>query len=116
MSNTYLYGLFAEKIASEYMLKEGFKLLFNRYKTPYGELDLVMNKSDLITFIEVKARKKLHKNYLEETITTTQQRRNYNAAEFFLSENQQYHSFLCRFDLVIIQGNKIFNHIVGIYT
>ncbi len=37
------------------MLK-GYRLQAFRYKTPLGEIDLIMRRGDLIIFVEVKAR------------------------------------------------------------
>ncbi len=116
MTGRYRYGVLAERIAAEYMESKGFKLLFNRYKTRYGELDLIVNNANNIVFVEVKARKKFYSSDLSAVITTRQKVRNYNAAEFFLSEYVCYQLLECRFDLVVVNDETIFKHIENIYA
>jgi putative endonuclease len=89
-----------------------YKLLAQRYKTPYGELDLVMLKDKEIVFVEVKARKKSYK--LDTIITQKQIQRNYAAAEIFLSENPFYLNYPSRFDLIIILDTIVAEHMVNI--
>ena len=83
-----------------------------RYKTPYGELDLVMLKDGEIVFVEVKARKKSYR--LDEVISQKQIQRNYAAAEIFLSENPLYLDYRARFDLIVILDKIVAEHIMNI--
>ena len=106
------YGLAAEKIALNYLVKLGFQPLAQRYKTKYGELDLIAIKNQDVLFLEVKARKKSYA--LAEIITSKQIKRNYQAAEIFLSENPQYMQYNCRFDLLVILDKMIAEHLVNI--
>jgi putative endonuclease len=108
----YSYGFTAEKIALKYLLKLGFQPLAQRYKTKYGELDLVVKKDKELLFCEVKARKKSYN--LLAIITSKQIQRNYQAAEFFLAENKEYQNYTCRFDLLVILDKMVAEHIVNI--
>lgn len=49
-------GAMAERAAAAYIEKHKYKLLDFNYYTPYGELDLVFRKKNLLVFVEVKAR------------------------------------------------------------
>ena len=40
-------------------MAKGYRILAKRFRTPYGEIDLVAKKRNLIAFIEVKARASL---------------------------------------------------------
>lgn len=102
--NTYQYGLNAEEIAYAWYHKKGFKLIAKRYKTPFGEVDLVVRKRNLLVFIEVKARYKLT-DY--EFISQKQIKRNSKAALSFLGQNESYNGFDMRFDLAIIIGSDV---------
>lgn len=48
-------GLLGEALAAKYLKSKGFKILARNYSLPYGELDLVASKEDVIHFVEVKS-------------------------------------------------------------
>ena len=56
VQNTTIIGRFGEKLALNYLVKKGYKLLDQNYHIRGGELDLVLEKDDIITFVEVKLR------------------------------------------------------------
>lgn len=95
---SYKIGVEAELAAIEYYAKFGFTLLKHRYKTKYGEIDLIFQKEDLIVFVEVKARKNLEH---QELITLKQQQRLFNTALLFMSEGQASRELELRFDVYI---------------
>jgi putative endonuclease len=51
-------GLSAESRAAAWLIAKGYRILAKRFRTPYGEIDLVARRR-LIAFIEVKARANL---------------------------------------------------------
>ena len=53
---TYQKGLAGEQRATEYLQSRGMVLLEQRYRSPFGEIDLVMRDGDTLVFVEVKAR------------------------------------------------------------
>lgn len=48
-------GNLGEGIAAKYLINKGFKILHRNYWKPYGEIDIVCEKSGKIHFIEVKS-------------------------------------------------------------
>src|SRR5262245_35549429 len=54
-------GLKGEKIAAEHLIKKGFRILEARYRTPFGEIDLIAEQNQIIHFFEVKCRR--HNGY-----------------------------------------------------
>src|ERR1700675_5052388 len=48
-------GLSAENRAAAFLMAKGYRILAKRFRTPYGEIDLVARKRNMIVFIEVKA-------------------------------------------------------------
>ena len=52
-------GLSAESRAAAFLMAKGYRILAKRFRTPYGEIDLVARKRNLIAIIEVKARPSL---------------------------------------------------------
>lgn len=101
---TYHFGLFAEKIAINFLQIKGYKILHHRFKTKFGEIDLIAQKGDFIIFIEVKARKK--STNIEEILSPRQINRIKTAAQIFIDQNQQFHHYNFRFDFIEI--NRFF--------
>src|SRR4029077_435844 len=49
-------GLSAEARAAAYLMAKGYRILAKRFRTPYGEIDIVAKRRNLLAFVEVKAR------------------------------------------------------------
>ena len=96
---SYYFGHFSEFISCIYLSLKLYLILHRRYKTPFGEIDLISKKNKQIVFIEVKYRKKFFHN---EVISTHQQKRIKNAAIYFLNKNIKYQSYNLRFDVIFI--------------
>lgn len=48
-------GKIGEKIAYSFLMKHGFLVLEQNYRTPYGEIDIIATKDGILHFIEVKS-------------------------------------------------------------
>jgi len=99
---TYQFGLLAEKIAITFLQIKGYKILHHRFKTKFGEIDLIAQKDDFIIFIEVKARKKSAN--IEEVLTPHQINRIKIAAHIFIDQNHAFHNHNFRFDFIEINS------------
>ena len=104
MISNYSYGMAAEQMVIEHYVALGFELVEHRYKTPYGEIDVIMQDTQTIVFIEVKARTNPKH---EEFLTNKQMRRCCSAALHFLSNMATETNRLLRFDLVVVINNRI---------
>ena len=51
-------GRLAEFISLLYLRAQGWRILFRRKKTPFGEIDLICRRGNTILFVEVKYRRK----------------------------------------------------------
>lgn len=49
-------GRLGEKFAADYFLERGYVLQSTRYRTPGGEVDLIVRHQNLLLFVEVKTR------------------------------------------------------------
>ena len=72
IKNTYSYGLFAEYFVILFLTLKGYRILARRYKTHFGEIDIIVRKKQRIIAFEVKARK--NKESLTSDIFTNTQR------------------------------------------
>ena len=52
------FGDQAEEIASNYLKTKGYQIIERNYWKPWGELDIIAKKDDVMVFVEVKANAK----------------------------------------------------------
>lgn len=113
MKTTFERGMRAEESARFYLERKGYALIAARYKTPYGEIDLLMQDGDAIVAVEVKYRKYASDSF--ECITARQQKRIKNALLHYLSEHNinesGANSSLLRFDVVLLSAGAQLTHI-----
>ena len=96
----YSHGVWAEGEALRYLEELGFTALRERYKTKFGEIDLIVQKGELVCFVEVKMRQSEVEAL--EAVTKRARKRIENSALFFLSENPEFINHDMRFDVVAI--------------
>lgn len=97
---TYQRGILAERIAQIFLMLKGHRILEKRWKSYYGEIDLVTKRGSTYHFIEVKYRKS--KKQLDWAISAKQRKRIRNAAEFYLQKTKNNNSNVCQFDVVFV--------------
>ena len=102
-------GRWAELAALWYLRCKGYRLLAHRYKSPMGEIDLIMRKGDVTAFIEVKARRSADAAVL--AVTPTQAKRISAAARSFMGRDRMAARQACRFDIVAISPYQWPSHI-----
>jgi len=106
-------GLSAEARAAAYLMAKGYRVLAKRFKTPYGEIDLVARKRNLIAFIEVKARATL--DDAAYAVTARQQARIVNAAQAWLMGHPEHAEFDLRFDAILIAPRRLPRHVLAAF-
>jgi len=52
-------GRLAEALVSKDLTQKGYTILAHNYRKPWGEIDVIAKKDDIIIFIEVKASRQL---------------------------------------------------------
>jgi putative endonuclease len=108
----YLKGYWAERLAALYLRLKGYRVLENRFKTPLGEIDLLVCKGKTLIAVEVKRRKTFQEAAF--ALTSFQQRRIERALLYYLKRMP----FLLdlRFDVVLISPWKWPCHIQGAWS
>lgn len=96
----YQRGVDAEGVAARYLEKRGFEILQHRYKTKFGEIDLIVAKGELLVFVEVKA----HSDATQAlyAVTEKSRRRIEQAALQFISEHTDMAEYTMRFDVIVV--------------
>ena len=106
-------GLSAETRAAAYLMAKGYRILAKRFRTPYGEIDLVARKRNLVAFIEVKARASL--DDAAYAVTPRQQRRIIDAAQAWLMTHPEHAQFDLRFDAMLIAPKRLPRHLLAAF-
>ena len=101
-----------EKKAVKYLKRQGYKILQRNFRCPFGEVDIICKKDDVVAFVEVKARYTDIFGAPSEAVGRQKQMRYVKCAQFFFAETK--HDFLIRFDVVEIFGDQI-NHIISAF-
>src|SRR5258708_37885960 len=91
-------GLPAESRAAAFLMAKGYRILAKRFRTPYGEIDIVARRRNLLAFIEVKARASLDE--AAYAVTPRQQARIIDAAQGWLMAHPEHADFELRFDVM----------------
>lgn len=47
-------GRLGEEIATQFLQRKGFRILARNYRKPWGEIDIIAEKSNSVRFVEVK--------------------------------------------------------------
>jgi len=102
-ATSYSKGVLAEDLAAKQLMRGGYKLLKQRYKTKFGEIDIIAQKKNLIIFVEVKAHRCVSDSLY--AVTPKARKRIEQSALWFLSENPDYVSYDMRFDVIAFEGD-----------
>ncbi len=105
---TYEAGLFAEFLAKIMLRLKGYRVIEQRYKTPVGEIDLIVKRGRHISFVEVKYRQTLEEAAF--SISDHQKKRISKTANLWLAidSNLAYDSL--SFDVILFAPWKFPTH------
>jgi putative endonuclease len=106
-------GLSAEARAAAWLMAKGYRILAKRFRTPYGEIDIVARRRNLVAFIEVKARATL--DDAAYAVTPRQQARIINAAQAWLMAHPEHAEFEQRFDALLIAPRRLPRHLLAAF-
>lgn len=98
-------GKQGEKIAANYLKKNGYKIVERNYHCKFGEIDIIALNKDILSFIEIKTRSSREHIPPEFAVTKHKQDKIKRSAALYLGkhgiENRD-----CRFDIVAITLEK----------
>ena len=106
-------GLSAESRAAMLLVAKAYRILGRRWKTPFGEIDIVARRGKALVFVEVKARASADEAI--EAVTERTQRRIVAAAELWLAHHPQDAQRNIRFDVMMVTPGRIPSHIANAF-
>jgi len=103
-------GKEGEKIAAEFLKKNGYHIAEVNYRCPIGEIDIVARDKNELVFVEVKARKSNALGYPEQAVGVKKQKKMSQLALWYLQEKKISDGH-ARFDVVAVlmlpTGNNV---------
>jgi putative endonuclease len=96
-----LLGKSGEEWACAELVRRGYAIVARRYRSRYGEIDIVARDEETVVFVEVKARSGPAFGGGGEAVTGWKQRRIAQMAVDYLARHG-LHERPCRFDVVVV--------------
>ncbi len=106
-------GLSAESRAAMFLIAKGFRIAARRWKTPFGEIDIIARRRRTLAFVEVKARATIDQG--AEAVTPQTKQRIIAAAELWLAHNPDDAQRDVRFDVMLVAPGRMPHHIVNAF-
>ena len=106
-------GLSAESRAAMFLIAKGYRIVARRWKTPFGEIDIVARRRRALVFVEVKARDRADK--AAEAVTERTKRRIVAAAELWLAHHPDDNERDIRFDVMLVAPGRLPQHIANAF-
>ena len=98
------FGKLIEQEACRFLIDKGLKLLQTNYRCYHGEIDIIMQDSDDIIFVEVKGRANHQYGSALESINKNKIKKIIKTATHFLQMKKWLYKVNTRFDVVTIQA------------
>lgn len=100
--HTRAQGTTAERAASTWLRRQGFRIRHRNYRTKPGEIDLIAIEDDTLVFLEVKARSGSGFGPGSAAVTPKKQRRIARVASLYLTSTGWQGP--CRFDVLAMRS------------
>ncbi|MBR1660070.1 MAG: YraN family protein [Oscillospiraceae bacterium] len=104
MESRKMTGRWGELAAAEYLKDKGWRIVAMNYACRFGEIDVIAENQEYLSFVEVKLRKDASHGEAREFVTPAKQRRIIMAAGKWLMEHPTGKQ--PRFDVIEIYGAR----------
>jgi len=106
-------GVSAETRAAMLLVAKGYRIAARRWKTPFGEIDVIARRGRSLIFVEVKARDRA--DDAAQAVTGRGKRRIVAAAALWLAQHPEDTERDIRFDVMLVTSARIPKHIVNAF-
>lgn len=96
-----------ENRACEYLSKKGYKIIERNWRTKEGEIDIIVEKANLLVFVEVKTLPNATYDMLLKVLNFEKQQRIIKTAKRFLINHRQYNNSYIRFDVIVLDMQNL---------
>ena len=106
-------GISAESRAAMLLIAKRYRIVARRWKTPFGEIDIVGRRRRALVFVEVKARERL--DDAAKAVTERGKRRIVAAAELWLAQHPDDARRDISFDVMLVAPGKMPRHVANAF-
>lgn len=99
-------GDYAEQLACTFLEQKGLVLIEKNYRTPFGEIDIIMRDKEYLVFIEVRYRRSDDFGGALESINWRKQQKLIRTATCYVQRKAFASELPTRFDAVILSDIK----------
>lgn len=103
--NTRKLGNTYESQACKFLIDEGYEILDRNYQKRDGEIDIIVIKNEIISFVEVKYRKSDIFYTPSEAVTISKQKKIIKTAQYYIYEKNFNCNYNYTFDIIEIVGD-----------
>jgi len=104
VSTTTERGKWAEDKALDFLEVNGLNIIERNYRSPKGEIDLIMEDNNIIVFIEVRYRANSRYVSAIESIDSQKCARVIATSQHYIQYNRTAAKMTSRFDVIVITG------------
>jgi len=97
------FGQSSERLAEQFLVSKGYRIVERNLRTSLGELDLVAEDGNVLVFVEVKARMTEAFGGALLAVDHRKQHKLIQLASQYLAQ-RHLSDKACRFDVVLVQG------------
>jgi putative endonuclease len=97
-------GKAGEKQALEFLKQKGWKILEQNWRSGHREIDIIAESNGELVIVEVKVRKSIGGERLEEHFTPSKQQNLIRAAGAYIGTKKT--NLSVRFDIILLTGEK----------
>lgn len=97
-------GAWGEDVATLKLEANGFAIIERNWRCRHGEIDIIVQKGELVAFVEVKTRKGRDMGAPEEALTQHKAKKLMQLAQLYVAENELDVDW--RIDLVAVELDK----------
>jgi putative endonuclease len=95
-------GILGEKLAREFLVKNGYEVIETNYRCVEGEIDIIARQKDVLVFVEVRTKRNRRFGSPEESINAKKKERLRIVAERYGQEHDDIPASW-RIDVITIQ-------------
>lgn len=103
--DTRTVGSDAERLAAQFLKRQGLIPVTSNFRCRLGEIDLIMRDEECLVFVEVRYRASNRFSRAGQTVDIHKQRKLIRTAALFLAKREKFANSVVRFDVVAIDAN-----------